>query len=116
MPWIAIVFLITILPVAAHAADVIGKITRLKGTATIYRQAVSKPIKVSKGTPVHLGDRVRTGADSRLRIELKDGSILSMAEKANLNLDQFEFDSKEKKRPHPSRWTSEKSGYLPKTC
>ena len=81
-PWIVgLALLILAFPLTAHAADVIGKITRLKGTATIYRQAVSSPMKVTKGMPVHLGDRVKTGADSRLRIGLKDGSILTMAEK-----------------------------------
>jgi hypothetical protein len=34
---IALVFLIISLPLTASATDIIGKITRLKGTATIYR-------------------------------------------------------------------------------
>ena len=87
---IAIILLSSLLPVSAHAAAVIGKITRLTGEAYIYRKTVKKPIKVLFiNMPVQLGDRVKTGAQSSLRIELKDGSILSMAEKANLNLDQF---------------------------
>ncbi len=99
MSWIVLLaLLVFVFPLAAHAAEVIGKVTRLKGSATIYRQAVLKPIKVIRGTAVHLGDRIKTEADSRLRIELKDGSILSMGDKADLTLDQFEFDSKEKKR------------------
>jgi len=95
---LTLVLLLLAFPLTADAADVIGKITRLTGTATIYRKAVSTPIKVSRGMAVHLGDQIKTGAASMLRIELKDGSILSMAEKANLNLDQFEFDPKGEKR------------------
>lgn len=90
--------LLFLFPLSAHAAEMIGKITRLTGVATIYRPAVSKPIRATKGMAVHLGDRIKTDTNSRVRIELKDGSILSMAEKSELTLDQFEFDTKEEKR------------------
>ncbi|MCD6306073.1 MAG: FecR domain-containing protein, partial [Deltaproteobacteria bacterium] len=97
--WLIVLALTVLsLPLTAHAAQLIGKITRLTGTATIYRVDVKDPIKVSRGMHVHLGDRIKTGAESRLRIELNDGSILSMAENADLNLDHFEFDPKEEKR------------------
>jgi len=72
---IGIIFIAMMLPLSAHAAKAIGKITKLIGTAQILREAVPSPITVTLGVPVHLHDRVRTGADSRLRIELIDGSV-----------------------------------------
>ncbi len=89
--WIFPVLLIIMLPLHALAADVIGKITRLKGTAFIYREAVPKPVKISIDMPIHLGDRIKTEVDSKLRIELKDGSILTMAQNADLHLKDFQF-------------------------
>ncbi len=48
---IGIIFIAMILPFSAHAAKVIGKITRLVGTAQILREAVPSPITVTLGMP-----------------------------------------------------------------
>lgn len=74
------------------------KITRLKGKAEIIREAVPTPITASLGMDLELHDRIETAVDSRLRIELIDGSILSLGEEADLDLSEFEFDPREKKR------------------
>jgi len=95
---LALALLLLALPLTARADEVIGKITRLTGTATLIRQAVTSPIKAAVGMPVQLGDHIKTDAASMLRIELKDGSILTMGEKADLNLDRFEFDPNQETR------------------
>ncbi|NVM26938.1 MAG: FecR domain-containing protein, partial [Desulfobacterales bacterium] len=95
---VGIIFIGMMLPLSAHGAKAIGKITGLTGTAQIVREAVPSPITVTLGRPVHLRDRVRTGADSRLRIELIDGSILTLGERTDITLDQFEFVPEKKKR------------------
>ena len=93
------ILMLTILfPLSALANDVIGKITRLKGSATVSRQGVLKPLKASRGMLLFLHDQLKTGANSRLRLAFKDGSFMTMGEKADLHLDQFEFDAKKKKR------------------
>jgi len=48
--------------------------------------------------PVYLYDMVKTGAESRLRIKFKNGSILALGQKGNLNLDEFECNPQKKKR------------------
>lgn len=94
----AVFSLIILLPFSALASEIVGKVTRLTGSAQIYREAVAEPIKVSIGIEIYLHDRISTDEDSKLRIELKDGSILTLGEKANLHLDEFNFDPKKKKR------------------
>ena len=113
---IGIVFMTMILPLSAHGAKAIGKITKLTGTAQILREAVPSPITVTLGMPVHLHDRVRTGADSRLRIELIDGSVMSMGERTDINLDEFEFVPEKKKRSAFFRIALASSGSLPGIC
>ena len=93
-----ILLLTLILPFSAYAAEEIGKITRLKGTAEILREGVLSPIVAAVDMPVELLDRIETDTDSNLRISLIDGSILSLGEEAQLDLAEFEFDPEEKKR------------------
>jgi hypothetical protein len=94
----AIISLMFIFSLSAYAQQRVGTITNLKGTAQVFREEVPSPITVSIGIPVYLHDRVKTGDDSYLRIELIDGSILSMGKEADLSLDKFEFIPKQKKR------------------
>lgn len=95
---IEILFLALVLPLSTQAAQSIGNISKLKGTAQIFREEVPSPITAYVGIPLYLHDRVRTADNSAVRIELLDGSILSMGKKADLHLDDFSFLPKEKKR------------------
>ena len=88
--WIIFIGIFFAFPV--HAAKEIGKITLLDGTAEITRESARVPMKAYVGMPLHLRDKVKTMAESRLRIELIDGSILSLGENAELDLDKFEFE------------------------
>lgn len=92
-----VLFMLT-LPVVSHGAAVIGKVTRLRGTVQVFREAVAEPLLATRGMDLQLNDRVRTAADASLRIELQDGSILTLGEKAHINLDNYEFDADQKKR------------------
>ena len=73
-----ILLLIILLPFTALANDVIGEIKRVKGSATVSREGVSKPMKATRGMPLFLHDQIKTGPDSRLRIVFKDGSYMTM--------------------------------------
>ena len=95
---IAAALVATLLPLPAQGAPVIGKITKLIGTAQILREPLPSPLTVTLGMPVHRHDTVRTGDDSRLRIELIDGSIMSLGERTDTTLDEFEFVPKKKRR------------------
>ena len=83
---------------ASHAQQEIGEIARLQCAALIHRTGVAQPIQVQEGSSVHLKDRITTEEKSRLRIKLKDGSILTLGPKGELSLDDFEFQPENQHR------------------
>jgi hypothetical protein len=94
-----ILLLMILLPLSsALAKDVIGTIKNVKGSATVSREGISKPLKATRGMLLFLHDQIKTGPDSRLRLVFKDGSYMTMGEKADLHLDKFEFDPKKQER------------------
>jgi hypothetical protein len=66
----------------AEAALFAGEITRLQGTARIEEDASVHPAAV--GMPVRAGDRVTTGADSRLVITFGDGTTVTLGASSEL--------------------------------
>jgi len=44
------------------------------------------------GTPVHMRDELRTGADARLRIIFRDDTVLTLGEQASVVIDRYVFD------------------------
>lgn len=87
-----------LMPLSAQAEEAIGKITRLRGIASIHRKTAAKPIKTWRGAPVYLNDRITTGKRSYVRIQLKDRSILTLGQKGEIVLDKFEYKPKQKRR------------------
>jgi hypothetical protein len=55
---IGILFLAIVLPLSAQAAQLVGNISKLKGTAQIFREEVPSPITAYVGIPLYLHDRV----------------------------------------------------------
>lgn len=87
-----------LLPMIASAAATIGKATRVQGTVQIFRAGRDLPIIAVQGMEVFQQDRVKTAAKAYLRIELTDGSILSIGEKAEMNLAEYDYDPAAQKR------------------
>ncbi len=82
---------------SAAAPPGAASVTYAKGTTA--RAAAAGDYKaVSTGAALAEGDRLRTGAASRLEVKLKDGSVLRMAERSELKLQSATFGPKEKKR------------------
>jgi hypothetical protein len=98
MSGLVALWLVLVVPFSVHAADEIGKITRIRGTAHVLRKTVEGPIAASEGMPVYLNDEVRTAARSSVRIELKDQSILTLGPQGLLQLNHFEFEPEAEKR------------------
>jgi hypothetical protein len=44
------------------------------------------------GTPVHIRDELRTGADARLQIIFRDDTVLTLGEQASVAIDRYVFD------------------------
>jgi len=78
------------LPGLALAAESVGAVTKLRGQARVARNGGN--VMLAEGTAIEAGDGVVTGPDARLKIQFKDGSILTLGENSKLNIDKAKFD------------------------
>ena len=60
----------------------------LVGTAVVTRQATGEALPLAVGVELFEADRVRTEVGARLRLRLRDGSVLTCGEATGLTLDQ----------------------------
>ncbi|MET0723238.1 MAG: cadherin-like domain-containing protein [Tardiphaga sp.] len=75
---------------AAAAAQVIGHVTKMSGTATAIRNGVS--ITLNVGDTVHKGDVVQAGADSSLGLTFIDGTVFGLSANARMVLNEMVYD------------------------
>lgn len=74
----------------ALAADSVGAVTKLRGQARVARGGGN--VMLAEGTKIESGDGVVTGPDARLKIQFKDGSIITLGENSKLNIDKAKFE------------------------
>jgi len=90
---VAIVGLLALLSSGAGAglaaAQVVGIVTGLVGSANVLHADGSGPAPLALRGEVHEGDTVRTGAGARLRITLRDDSVLRLGAEGELKLDRL---------------------------
>jgi hypothetical protein len=84
---ILIVFYVT--PADAQSLAAAGLVKVTSGSAVVVRDGVERPALI--GFPVFASDHLKTGADGRLGLTLKDDTRLSLGPNSELRLDQFEF-------------------------
>ena len=72
------------------AAQVIGHVTKLSGSATAVRNGVS--VILNNGDNVEKGDVVATGADSTLGITFIDGTVFGLSSNARMVLNEMVYD------------------------
>lgn len=75
---------------AAAAGAEVAEIVKLRGTARLLRQNASQPAE--PGMRLNLGDTLLTGPDTRLRIKLVDGSIVTLGADSRLVINRAAFD------------------------
>ena len=78
------------LPAVALAADSVGAVTKLRGQARVVRTGGN--VMLAEGAAIESGDGVVTGPDARLKIQFKDGSVITLGENSKLNIDKAKFD------------------------
>ena len=74
-------------PAAAQPAPV-GTVEALVGTAVVTRHGTGEAGPLAVGAELFEGDRIRTEIGSRLRLALRDGSVLACGEATGLTLDR----------------------------
>lgn len=76
---------------AGAAAPPAGIVKRATGAVTLDRAGQGTP--VAAGSPVLVGDTLRTGADGAVGITLADDTLLTLGANSELVLSEFSFDS-----------------------
>jgi hypothetical protein len=79
----------------SSAADQVGAVEELSGTASATDQAGATR-RLGKGSAVHLGDRIATDADSKLLIRFVDDSTVGQGENAVLVINEYVFSPQSK--------------------
>ena len=83
---IALLLMATLLVARAAAAEDVGAVAALEGTAEVQRGGTWSAL--APGASVQLGDHVRTAAASRLKLLFRDDSVLNLAERSELVIDE----------------------------
>ena len=74
-------------PLGAQGVAV-GTVTDLVGDAVVTRRATGEALPLTVGTELFEADRVRTNLGARLRVRLRDGSVLTCGEATGLTLEE----------------------------
>src|ERR1044071_2363147 len=78
------------LPRLALAADAVGSVTKLRGQARAGRDGGN--VMPAEGEKIEAGDGIVTGPDARLKIQFKDGSVITLGENSKLNIETAKFE------------------------
>ena len=81
--------LVLLLAAPVMAAEDVGTVASMRGTAEIGRGGAFTPATV--GATVQLGDELRTGT-GQLRVVFRDDSVVDLAEGSSLTVDTQVFD------------------------
>ncbi len=87
--------LFTAAPGQALAAEVIGHIQTLQGTASILRGDLLLPVAI--GTELQCGDLIRTGSPGAAGLVLTDETAISLGPDSELSLNEYVFAPEEGK-------------------
>jgi len=82
-------------PLAAFAADDpegVGVVDKVEHQANIVTSGNAAAARA--GMPVHLRDELRTGPSARLKLTFRDGTELTLGEKASVVIDRYIYDPK----------------------
>lgn len=83
---VAVILLVFCSALGARAESAVGHVSKVQNTAQIGAATAVA------GTPVHMNDRLRTGANARLEVTFNDNSTLTLGENANVVVDRYVFD------------------------
>jgi hypothetical protein len=68
-----------------------GKVKRSEGGVSVDHGGQTQPLPV--GSPVFVGDRIRTGSDGAVGVTLSDDTLLTAGPNSTLLINEFEFNT-----------------------
>lgn len=86
-----ILLFLTLTSTLAHA-QVVGFISKLQGRVDILKEGAPSALPVRVNDPVSIGDIVRTKSDGKAELTFKDGTVVRVAPKSRLRIDEYLFD------------------------
>jgi hypothetical protein len=87
---VVVAVLATTTPVLAQQPSAAGRIKVVSGSAFIVRQSVTIPAEL--GQDVFETDSLKTGADGRIGVTLKDDTRVSLGPSSELHLQRFVYE------------------------
>jgi len=76
----------------AHAAqEPVGRVLGVKGTATVVHQGSSKAEKLAVNASVYLMDRINTGGQSKVKMQMKDETIVTLGQDGEMVINEFVY-------------------------
>lgn len=75
-----------------------GVFTVVKGKVKIQRAGKKKARKVKVGTKVYAKDTITAAKDSRAKVVMVDKNILNISPKSKIEISEYEYDEKSKKK------------------
>jgi len=78
------------LNVQADEGPVVGYVKTSSGAVVLM--SAGQPATVAAGTPVRVGDHLRTAADGSVGLTLKDNTMLSLGPNSELSIDAYLFE------------------------
>jgi hypothetical protein len=76
--------------IAAEGAPRVGFVNKVENEAKVVNGGSETPAII--GTPVHLKDVLRTGAEARLQVTFRDNTVLTLGAEANVVVDSYLYD------------------------
>jgi len=76
------------------AARTEAMVTMIEGTAHVFTKGSTVGLPLKKGSKLKRGEEARVGANSRMEIRFPDGTVMRLAEKSRLVMDEVLYDSK----------------------
>lgn len=81
-----------LLAFGALATELAGEVLSADGpTMRLRPQQLNSPVR--PGSPIHAGDRFRTGPEARLELRMRDGAVLSIGPRTEFQVDEYRFEA-----------------------
>jgi hypothetical protein len=75
---------------AVQDTDRVGLVNKVENEAQVI--SASGATTATVGTPVHMKDELRTGANGRLQVTFRDNTVLTLGEHASIVIDRYVYD------------------------